>query len=388
MEKNKRYGLKRGIAVFLAALTIFGNLPFQVLAKETAASDHTKYVAEDATKNAAQKAKENAAENATEDTQAGEEVVTPWYESAEAASENTAADGLETQGQIATERETTDETRVKGLRAEREELQPEEDLAEDTEVRAILVMDDPSLLEKGYKASELANSPVVQMSQWCLEKKQDQVAAAAEDVDDDLQVDYYYSVALSGVAVTTTYGNLEELEEIRGVKEVLLSTVYESPKADDTNVINGAADAWESTGYTGKGSKVAIIDTGLDLAHPNFQGGNGFETTDTSLTREGIKSKLGELNASARLEGVSADQLYRSEKVPFAFNYIDASLRIDHNDSNGSDHGTHVAGIAAANRIDSTDICGVAPDAQIVVMKVFRRYLLANRLRCEYPALV
>ena len=358
--------MKRGIAVFLAALTIFGNLPFQVLAKETAASDSTKYVAEDA----AEKAKENATGNA----QVEEEAVTPWYESEETDktdSENKAAEGEETQGQIATERETTDETRVKGLREQREELQPEEDLVEDTEVRAILVMDDPSLLEKGYKASELGNSPVVQMSQWCMEKKQDQVAAAAEDVDDNLQVDYYYTVALNGVAVTTTYGNLEDLEEIQGVKEVILSTVYETPKADDTNVINGAADAWESTGYTGKGSKVAIIDTGLDLTHPNFQSGAGFETTDTSLTKEGIKSKLGELNASARLDGVSADQLYRSEKVPFAFNYIDASLRIDHNDSNGSDHGTHVAGIAAANKIDSTDICGVAPDAQIVVMKVF-----------------
>ena len=57
-------------------------------------------------------------------------------------------------------------------------------------------------------------------------------------------------------------------------------------------------------------------------------------------------------------------------KVVFGFNYCDDNLVIDH--LNGlSDHGTHVAGIAAANKVEGSEVVGVAPDAQIMVMKVF-----------------
>ena len=117
--------------------------------------------------------------------------------------------------------------------------------------------------------------------------------------------------------------------------------------------------------------KIAVIDTGLDLTHPNFQGGDDFETTKDSLTKEKISNVLGDLNAAAGFSGLTADKLYQSNKVPFAFNYIDNSLRVDHKDANGSDHGTHVAGIAAANQIEGISVCGVAPDAQVLVMKVF-----------------
>lgn len=358
MAENKHSFWNRFLAILLAVVTISGSFSVPAFAKDAEKTkSETGYVAEDT---------ENDAESGDDES------VKAWYDSGE--TEDDAEEEIDESDEqnIAAEREVTDETRVKGFRAEQDELTPAEDeLSEDDEVRAILVMEDKSLLDKGYEASEISDSLRAGASQWWMERKQDKVAKEAEKVDNDLEVDYYYSIALCGVAVTTTYGNLEELEDIDGVKDVILSTVYDTPKADDTNVINGAADAWESTGYTGKGSKVAVIDTGLDLTHPSFQGGDGFEITDTSLTKAKIDDKLSKLNASARMNGLSSKELYRSNKVPFAFNYIDASTRVDHNDSNGSDHGTHVAGIAAANKLDSASVCGVAPDAQLVIMKVF-----------------
>ncbi len=69
--------------------------------------------------------------------------------------------------------------------------------------------------------------------------------------------------------------------------------------------------------------------------------------------------------------GATAERLYRSEKVPFAFNYVDRNLDVTHDNDDQGDHGTHVSCIAAANRLDSTPVVGVAPDAQLLVMKVF-----------------
>ena len=47
-------------------------------------------------------------------------------------------------------------------------------------------------------------------------------------------------------------------------------------------------------------------------------------------------------------------------------------MGVDHSDGIG-DHGTHVAGISAANDVEGSGVVGMAPDAQIVVMKVFSR---------------
>lgn len=262
---------------------------------------------------------------------------------------------------------------VDGFRKELEPLKPveeEQGISDNQKVKAIIVLDEKSLLERGYEASEIEESFWADVTTSRMNKKQDKVAEKAENTCDDVKVEYYYTIGTCGIAITTPYKNIEKIKKIRGVKDVILSPLYEVPEADDTNTINGASAVWGESGYTGKGSKIAVIDTGLDLQHPGFSGDN-FQTTKTSLTKNKINEVLDGLNASVRVGNLSADKLYRSAKVPFAFNYIDASLRVDHDDANGSDHGTHVAGIAAANRQNETGVCGVAPDAQVLVMKVF-----------------
>ncbi|MBC8544188.1 S8 family serine peptidase [Bianquea renquensis] len=272
-----------------------------------------------------------------------------------------------------TEVDGSDSSRIDGFRKELEAEKPVEDaeISDDEIVNAILVLDSKSLLERGYEASEIPENFWAGLMEFWMNQKQNNVADEVQNTFEDITITYYYTIGICGIGITTPYKNINGLKELDGVQDVILSPLYEVPGADESNNIIGATAAWQETGYTGKGTKIAIIDTGLDLDHPSFQGGDEFETTADSLTVEKVDNVLKDLNVSSVQEGITAEKLYRSNKVPFAFNYIDASLRVDHNDANGSDHGTHVAGIAAANKISTTSISGVAPDAQLVIMKVF-----------------
>lgn len=96
-------------------------------------------------------------------------------------------------------------------------------------------------------------------------------------------------------------------------------------------------------------------------------GEDGPETP--SMTKQSVQTLLAqqELNAEKR-KSISTDQVYLSAKLPFVFDYADNDTDVNHH--GGSYHGTHVAGTIAGNPADGT-ISGVAPQAQLVIMKVF-----------------
>jgi len=91
----------------------------------------------------------------------------------------------------------------------------------------------------------------------------------------------------------------------------------------------GAPAAW-SRGYTGEGSVIAIFDTGIDTDHSEF--------TDSILDAQCFT------NVCERGLGTVED-------------------------GNKYGHGTHVAGIAAAN-LDGVGTTGVAPDADLLIGKL------------------
>jgi len=193
-----------------------------------------------------------------------------------------------------------------------------------------------------------------------------------------LEVDYNYTWLFNGVATTVPFGTIEAIEAMEGVDRVMIQQVYNVCQTDSTianpntatdGVMIGRESAW-ANGYTGEGMKIAIIDTGLDTDHPNFAALGEDKLTDTSATADSVAAVLANLNASKRYPGLTIGDVYRSTKVVYGFNYCDNATYIDHLDQMG-DHGTHVAGIAAANKISGSDVVGVAPDAQLYVMKVF-----------------
>ena len=195
-----------------------------------------------------------------------------------------------------------------------------------------------------------------------------------------LTVRYQFTYLTNAFSIETEFVNLEQIASMPGVKSVFVMPVYHpaevlpgtvTPSATASGEMVGVPAIWADLGYTGTGMKIAVLDTGLDLDHPSFAAAPVADTN--SLTVEDIAEVLEDLNAYKRMKGnVTAEDLYNTEKVPFVFNYSDSNLVGDHSQDNQGDHRTHVAGIAAANaKVEGTEVVGMAPDAQIIVMKVF-----------------
>lgn len=249
-----------------------------------------------------------------------------------------------------------------------------EPMDEDETVKVLIIMDSDSVIEENPVAvlSESEEEILV------LEREQAEVVRAIEeDVLDGepLTVNYSYTWLLNGIAADVPYGSIQEIRAVDGVKQVLIQPVYqvcETETADPLTITGGAMIGRENTwaaGYTGEGMKIAIIDTGLDHDHPNFAplGEEIPVTADLSTVAEVLDS----LNAADIYDGLTAEDVYYSSKVAYGFNYVDQNLNITHDLDNRGDHGTHVAGIAAANKVEGSEVVGVAPNAQLYVMKVF-----------------
>lgn len=205
------------------------------------------------------------------------------------------------------------------------------------------------------------------------------------------------TLAANIISANVEYGDISAIEAVPGVEEVLVERRYE-PWRGQGRTDHGPHDvhlrrndrappaAWAS-GYTGAGRKIAIIDTGIDVDHPALDPdalAYALEGSNASLMTSADTAKvLSQLNAAKQYKGLTAEDLYVNAKIPYGFNYVDNGLNIGHDKDTQGDHGSHVAGIAAANRyvksadgsfesaLDATLTQGVAPDAQLLVMKVF-----------------
>ncbi len=216
-------------------------------------------------------------------------------------------------------------------------------------------------------------------------------AVAAAYPDASAEVSREYTNAFTGFALSAPIGSMDAIRGVSGVQSAFLDHETQvSDDGDDTPADaegTGGADASADSGsaadaesnpmaamraaqhgdvlsaqvmmkadkisQTGAGKVVAIIDTGVDMSHPAFSGAlHGTPVIDSS-------------KGAALARQVGKSGTYVSEKFPFAYDYADG----DNDASPAGAHGTHVAGITAAN---GSQITGIAPDAQIIVGKVAR----------------
>ena len=252
----------------------------------------------------------------------------------------------------------------------------------DDQVTFVVELEQNSLLDAGYSADEIADGTSSVRSyedqqEAALEELKTQILETVED-GTPVEFGYTYTVASTGLSVTTTYESKAKIAELPGVKRIYVSPKFHIPETDDQlNPLTGNATSMigatqlNETGYTGSGMRIAILDTGLLLTNPSFGPLDADQLTEDSMTEDEVVQlwNSGELNASDG-STVVPHNVYYSTKVPYIYNYATNSTDVSHNGA-GSDHGTHVAGIAAANKIDSTDVVGVAPEAQLLVMQVF-----------------
>ena len=240
--------------------------------------------------------------------------------------------------------------------------------APDERVRIVIELEDAPLLDS-HKVSQYASvtdfldSNAAQSAELKLERARKAVKSQLATKLDDVEVRYEYTTVFNGLSVEADYADLETIQDLPGVKDAYVSQVYqliepvnETKLADSVPSIGGNIS--KETGYTGKGMVVAILDTGLDTSHEAFQNA----VNAPKFTKQDIADKLA--SDSLRVGNVNVDSIYQSDKIPFAYDYYDN----DTNVSGGNSHGTHVAGIVGANK---GQVTGVAPDAQLMIMKIF-----------------
>ena len=243
----------------------------------------------------------------------------------------------------------------------------------DTVVDVIVELEDKSMLESVSNSEECeamvdsiesnAQYQKIQKAQSSLKEKiQKQFAQA------DFSLGYCYSFVTNAISFAIPYRFVSAIRKLSGVRDVTVSASYYAPDTvlplepvtaySDEDAFTGLQQAHD-LGYTGKGTVIAVLDTGFELGHEAFD----FEVQDPTYTKQDIslKSAFGFLNTIVPRYGAH----YISSKIPYRWDYSKVDKGVHNPNSN---HGTHVAGIAGGK---SNQIIGAAPDAQLLLMKVF-----------------
>ena len=274
-------------------------------------------------------------------------------------------------------------------------------------VRVSIVLEDVPTVGAGFRTKDIAldqqavsHDRALYQNQKNMEKTISTQALGGKKLD----VVWNLTLVANLISAYVPYAALDAIRAVPGVREVRLEQQYSphtlQPQTYASGGMVGAKTLWES-GYTGAGSRVAIVDTGTDTDHQSFDNGAFLHSLKQNAADRGItydrylqqidlldtgdvNRVLRQLNVTERIGFDDASSYYISEKLPFGANYVDRNLTVDHDHDQSSAHGSHVAGIAAANRyipnpkgdgyvdaMEAVSVAGAAPDAQIITMKVF-----------------
>ena len=211
--------------------------------------------------------------------------------------------------------------------------------------------------------------PTAQAQVQSLLQKQEKAAATmSRAIGEAVEPERQYTTLLNGFSATVTYGQYKALKELDCVESVFLSPTFSllPDTANSTRMIGGGLA--NETGFTGEGMLIAILDTGVDMDHQIFSKA----PANPALTQDAVKDLLSQYDFQAEgiVKGLSVSSVYKSAKFPFQFDYGDKDT--DGAPGTEGSHGTHVASTAAGCTGINADVQGVAPDAQIANMNVFK----------------
>lgn len=179
-----------------------------------------------------------------------------------------------------------------------------------------------------------------------------------------------YSTVLSGFELLIKARDFEATCKALGEDNgIIVGEVYNTAETqlveNEVKVFGTGIFDSSDSGFDGSGIVVAVLDTGLDSNHSAFST-DRFTSDRLGLSYNDVASLVDKTAASRLLGGgLTVDDVYINEKVPFGFDYADNDSDVY---STHNNHGTHVSGVIVGN--DDT-IRGVAPNAQLVSMKIF-----------------
>lgn len=178
-----------------------------------------------------------------------------------------------------------------------------------------------------------------------------------------LKVENSFTTVVNGVSGQVEYGKINDLKKLPNVTNVYIAKKYDRPKEKPQMISSkdliGAKETW-NLNYKGDGMVVGVIDTGIDSSHK-----------DMILSKD-TKAKLTESSVKGIISKDKLPGKYFTVKVPYGYNYADKNNEIRDLGPDASMHGMHVSGTVAANGDEKNGgIQGVAPEAQLLALKVF-----------------
>jgi minor extracellular serine protease Vpr len=208
-------------------------------------------------------------------------------------------------------------------------------------VEFVALLDGPSLATRPAARREI-------------QQEQAEVAARIRRAVPAARIGWRYQIVLNGLAVVAPAGAAARIAALPGVREVQASVRYHRSLYRSPQVI-GAPQVWGPTLATaGDGIKIGVLDDGVDRTHPFF--------SPTGFTMPAGYPK--------------GDRAYTTAKVIVARSFPPPGARWAYAklpfDPTESEHGTHVAGIAAGDHDTSAPgpagqvmVSGIAPHAYI-----------------------
>ncbi|MFN8517798.1 MAG: S8 family serine peptidase [Chloroflexota bacterium] len=199
------------------------------------------------------------------------------------------------------------------------------------------------------------------------------------------RIEASYTDVFNGFRVRVRADRVARIAKLPGVTAVLLVPRHE-PDNSRTDKYLDVPETWGATGRTGKGVKIAIIDSGINYYHQDFGGaGTTAWQDDDPTVREPGTFPTAKVVGGTDLVGddYDADEHNTPDPDPDPLDCKAAGSDIDQ-------HGTHVAGTAAgmgvvagggtyrgaydARTLQRTSFRvapGVAPEAKLLAFRVF-----------------
>jgi minor extracellular serine protease Vpr len=225
---------------------------------------------------------------------------------------------------------------------------------------------------------ELSSPPAVKgTSKAKLNAEHDAFKANAAADGVKLKERYSYDSLWNGVSVSVAPSQVAALGSVAGVKAIYpVHTVslpdFKSDGSGGADIelknavrLTGADIAHNELGLDGSGVTIAIMDSGLDYALPEFGGCFG-----PSCKVRGGFDLVGDTYNDTPGPGFQPTPHPDGDPLPCDPNFSDRQEVLGMGASDGG-HGTHVAGIAAADGHGVGQVVGVAPGAKLLAYRVF-----------------
>ncbi|OXZ24912.1 cell wall-binding repeat-containing protein [Finegoldia magna] len=248
----------------------------------------------------------------------------------------------------------------------------EQGVKADQEVKVIVETSDKAAIEREPNVKSARFSKAVKASEADVKKTSENIKTKLNKENVKVDKEDEFSAVITGFSAKVKAKDIDKLRKQSGVKKVTTQMKAERPKGASPSLATApkmikADTLWDQYKFSGQGMLISIIDTGVDPSHKDMKLSPEIESK--------YKSK-DEVNKVIKENGLKGK--WYNRKVPYGYNYADESQEI--RDSGiGGFHGMHVAGIVAANGdAENEGVKGVAPNAQLLAMKVFSNDALVS----------